>query len=64
MDTMDFRGKKTPRQLDEDDMSYGPHYIIFDLEKNQVVDFASPLNYWYTEGGKKYSGNISYTFNP
>lgn len=63
MDPMDFRGKKTPRPLDKDDMSYGPHYIIFDLEKNKVVDFASPLNYWYTKGGKKYSGNITDTFN-
>lgn len=49
MDWTDVTGQETPRNFTDADVALGPHYLVIDLEKNLIVDFASPYNYlWYT----------------
>jgi len=58
IDYFDLSGLKTPRTFGDGyaDFSYGPNYIIIDLDTFQVCDFLSPFNYHYTtEGGRSYS---------
>ncbi|WP_318062666.1 hypothetical protein [Clostridium boliviensis] len=58
IDYYDLSGLKTPRTFGEGyaDFSYGPNYIVIDLDTFQVCDFLSPFNYHYTpEGGRTYS---------
>lgn len=57
MDWYDLSGMKTPRTFGEGpyDFSYGPNYIVIDLDTFQVCDFLSPFNYHYTpSGGRTY----------
>ncbi|MEC0180358.1 hypothetical protein P4H61_02435 [Paenibacillus peoriae] len=60
MDYTDPSGLKTPRTFGTGhaDFSYGPNYIVIDLDKFQVCEFLSPFNYFYTtSGGRTYSLN-------
>lgn len=47
-------GLKSPRTLGDHyyDQDNGPHYIVFDLDTNEVVDFVSVLNYPYMGLGR------------
>ena len=47
-------GLRTPRILGDDplDEYYGPHYLVIDLETDQVVDFVSNFNYFYKIHGR------------
>ncbi len=47
-------GLTTPRTLGDapDDEYYGPHYLVIDLDTNQVVDFVSVFNYFYVIHGR------------
>ena len=49
----DPSGMKTPRTFGEgpDDFSYGPNYIVINLDTFEVCEFLSPFNYHYTENG-------------
>lgn len=59
MDWTDVTGTETPRRFIDADMVFGPHYVVIDMNTNQVVDFASPYNYlWATEQIK---GSASFT---
>lgn len=58
MDYKDLSGLETPRTFGTgaDDFSYGPSYIVINLDKAEVCDFLSPFNYNYTEqGGRKFT---------
>lgn len=57
----DLIGKETPRGMDAEDISFGPHYLVIDLNKNLIVDFASYFNYWYIEGGRTFSCTFTAT---
>ncbi|MGG6313256.1 hypothetical protein [Paenibacillus macerans] len=47
----DTLGKRTPRNLDEDDLTnWGDHILIYDLNTNKTIDFYSVLNYYYAAG--------------
>lgn len=59
MNYFDATGRETPRRLDALDMEYGPHYIVIDMNTNQVVDFASPYNYLWQSG--QITGSASFT---
>lgn len=50
-------GLTTPRTLGDapEDAEYGPHYLVIDLNTNQVVDFVSLFNYYYGSYGRKAS---------
>ena len=61
MDWYDATGQKTPRNFDEADIKLGPHYIVIDLNTNQVVDFASPYNYLWLTGDTKGSATFTQT---
>lgn len=55
-------GLTTPRILGDglDDAYYAPHYLIIDLNTNQVVDFVSVFNYFYLIHGREASmSNLS-----
>lgn len=54
MTMTDIFGKKTPRNLDQDDfdMNLGEFQIIYDLDKGKVVDFYGPLNFFYQTGAE------------
>lgn len=59
MDWNDVTGTRTPRRFTQADMVFGPHYIVIDMNTNQVVDFASPYNYlWATE---EITGSATFT---
>ena len=49
----DPSGLKTPRTFGEgsDDFSYGPNYIVINLDTFEVCEFLSPFNYHYTQDG-------------
>ena len=49
----DPSGMKTPRTFGEGlyDFSYGPSYIVIDLDTFQVCEFLSAFNYHYTQDG-------------
>ncbi|MBE0337294.1 hypothetical protein [Paenibacillus sp. 23TSA30-6] len=58
MDYFDLSGLKTPRTFgtEHTDFSYGPNYIVINLDTFQVCEFLSPFNYHYTsDGGRTYS---------
>ncbi|OMF70059.1 hypothetical protein BK143_18535 [Paenibacillus peoriae] len=58
MDYTDPSGLQTPRTFGtgEADFSYGPNYIVINLDTFQVCEFLSPFNYFYTsDGGRTYS---------
>lgn len=59
MNYFDAAGRETPRRLDALDMENGPHYIVIDMDTNQVVDFASPYNYLWQSG--QITGSASFT---
>lgn len=61
MDWYDATGQKTPCNFDEADIKLGPHYIVIDLNTNQVVDFASPYNYLWLTGDTKGSATFTQT---
>lgn len=47
----DTLGKRTPRNLDEDDLSnWGDHILVYDLNTNKTIDFFSVLNFYYAAG--------------
>lgn len=54
MTMTDIFGKKTPRNLDQDDfdMNLGEFQIIYDLDKGKAVDFYGPLNFFYQTGAE------------
>ena len=59
MDWNDVTGTRTPRRFTAADMVFGPHYIVIDMNTNQIVDFASPYNYlWATE---EITGSAAFT---
>jgi len=47
--TNDTFGRSTPRTLDEADMEYS-HILAFDLYTGKVIDFYSPLHFFYVGG--------------
>lgn len=49
----DPSGMKTPRTFGEGpyDFSYGPNYIVINLDTFEVCEFLSPFNYHYTQDG-------------
>ena len=58
MDWYDPSGLKTPRTFGEGEMdfSYGPSYIVVNLDTFEVCEFLSAFNYHYTkEGGRTFS---------
>lgn len=58
MDYFDPSGLKTPRTFGEGyaDFSYGPNYIVINLDTFEVCEFLSPFNYHYTtDGGRTFS---------
>lgn len=59
MDYFDASGRKTPRRLDEYDFRDRYHYVVIDMDKNVVVDFASPYNYWWLTG--QTTGSATFT---
>lgn len=59
MNYFDATGRETPRRFDSLDMENGPHYIVIDMDTNQVVDFASPYNYLWLSG--QITGSASFT---
>ena len=61
MDSHDATGKETPRRLDSNDIASGPHYIVIDMNTNQVVDFASPYNFLWQSGQTTGSPTFSRT---
>ena len=52
-------GLRTPRYLGDnpDDALYGPHYLVIDLNTEQVVDFVSSFNYFYLINQRKHTFN-------
>lgn len=57
----DVFGRKTPRQLDAADV-YGTlsdryHFLVYDTAKGKVIDFFSPLNYYYFTGAEPWPEN-------
>lgn len=57
-DYFDLSGLKTPRTFGEGayDFSYGPNYIVINLDTNEVCEFLSPFNINFTpDGGRTYS---------
>lgn len=54
MTMTDIFGKKTPRNLDQDDfdMNLGEFQIIYDLDKGKAVDFYGPLNFFHQTGAE------------
>ncbi len=49
MNYFDATGRETPRRFDSLDMKYD-HYIVIDMDTNELVDFVSPYNYlWQNE---------------
>lgn len=53
IDWFDPSGMRTPRTFGEGpyDFSYGPNYIVINLDTFQVCEFLSPFNYHYTQDG-------------
>lgn len=54
----DPSGLKTPRTFGEGelDFSYGPSYIVVNLDTFEVCEFLSPFNYHYTaDGGRTFT---------
>lgn len=43
----DVLGRTTPRRLDDVDMMYGSHVLVYDLNTGKPIDFYSPLNFYY-----------------
>lgn len=35
------------------DSYFGPHYLVVDLNTNEVIDFISDFNYFYKIEGRK-----------
>lgn len=57
-DYFDLSGLKTPRTFGEGahDFSYGPNYIVINMDTNEVCEFLSPFNIHFTpDGGRTYS---------
>lgn len=50
-----FTDLKSPRPLGDDelDRELGPHYVVFDLNTNELVDFVSLFNYPYMRLGRE-----------
>ena len=48
-------GLKTPRYLGDypDDEEFAPHYLVIDLNTDEVVDFVSKFNYFYLINGRE-----------
>lgn len=48
-------GLTSPRILGDSyyDEDMGPHYVVFDLDTNELVDFVSILNYPYIRLGRE-----------
>lgn len=60
MSFVDTHGKRTPRNLDEDDLANGnQHILVFDVNTGKVIDFYSTLNIYYLSGGE----SASWTFH-
>lgn len=60
MDYSDATGQITPRRFDSADIENGPHYIVIDMNTNNVIDFLSAYNYlWLT--GQNTGLSISFT---
>ncbi|MDR2024184.1 MAG: hypothetical protein LBQ71_13310 [Hungatella sp.] len=58
MDWYDISGLKTPRTFGDEyaDFSYGPNYIVINLDTFEICEFLSPFNYHYTtSGGRTFS---------
>lgn len=57
----DVFGRKTPRQLDAADVYGGLsdrfHILAYDTAKGEVIDFFSPLNYYYFMGAEPWPQN-------
>lgn len=49
---VDTFGKTTPRVLEDDDFEMFDHILAYDLNTGKVIDFYSPLNYFYASGAE------------
>ncbi|AKG37601.1 hypothetical protein VK70_04580 [Paenibacillus durus ATCC 35681] len=52
MSFVDSTGRTTPRRLDFIDAAGDPDILVYDLNTNKVIDFASNLNVWYSSGSE------------
>ncbi len=55
----DITGQKTPRRFNDLDVNgeWGDHYLIYDLDKQQYVDFFSIYNIFFSSGAQKITDN-------
>ena len=50
----DMANKYTPRSLDAEDINdFGYHFMVYDLDTQKVVEFASGLSYEWSDRGDK-----------
>lgn len=58
---VDVFDRKTPRPLDESDSNgeYSDfyHYLVYDINTGKVIDFFSPLNYYYATNAEGWPKN-------
>lgn len=52
-------GLETPRVLGDDvlDSYFGPHYLVVDLNTNEVIDFVSDFNFFYASQSRTSSAS-------
>lgn len=50
MNYHDASGRETPRRFDGTDEANGPHYVVYDMNTHEVIDFISQYNCLWRTG--------------